>query len=91
MITGGSCNNPRLDKMDEPTNLCTTLIAWGIPQTAESFHIQGRWLMKAGHVIVGLDVHKNSIVAAVLPPEQEPVRVILRCEGKEMPADRLPE
>jgi transposase len=36
--------------------------------------------MKAGHVIVGLDVHKNSIVAAVLPPEHERVTETIRME-----------
>lgn len=63
----------QLDIMDEPT---TCVVAWVAPQrgAGEPIHIRRCRLMNKGSTVVGLDVHKETVVAAVLPPGADRAR-----------------
>src|SRR3972149_3524948 len=74
--------------MDEPA---TCVVPWVTPEhgAGEPIHIRRCRLMNNGSTVVGLDVHKQTVVAAVLPPDAERARETVTIENHPKAVERL--
>src|SRR3970040_2283310 len=74
--------------MEEPA---TCVVPWVTPShgAGEPIHIRRCRLMNNGSTVIGLDVHKETVVAAVLPPDAERARETVTIENHPKAVERL--